>query len=119
MKYRKKPVVVEAEQWFKVTYDREAGHGIAPGDMPIYHLTVGYYRNPEIDAHTECKYCGEIMHNHGWIDTLEGGHTVCPRDFIITGVKMEKYPCKPDIFEATYDSVDENPEVPPPAEGGA
>jgi len=43
------------------------------------------------------------MHNHGWIDTLEGGHIVCPGDWIITGVKGENYPCKPDIFEATYD----------------
>ncbi len=41
-----------------------------------------------------------------WIRTLEGGHIVCPGDWIITGVKGEKYPCKPDIFEATYGPVD-------------
>ena len=40
---------------------------------------------------------------HGWIATLEGGHIVCPGDWIITGVKGEMYPCKPDIFEATYE----------------
>ena len=45
------------------------------------------------------------MHNHGWIDTLEGGHIVCPSDWIITGVKGERYPCKPDIFEMTYDAI--------------
>lgn len=46
------------------------------------------------------------MHNHGWIDTLEGGHIVCPGDWIITGVKGENYPCKPDIFEMTYEPVE-------------
>ena len=43
------------------------------------------------------------MHEHGWIDTLEAGHNVCPGDWIITGVKGERYPCKPDIFEQTYE----------------
>jgi hypothetical protein len=47
------------------------------------------------------------MHWHGWIETLEGGHIVCPGDYIITGVKGERYPCKPDIFEATYEKVEE------------
>jgi hypothetical protein len=46
------------------------------------------------------------MHIHGWIDTREGGHIVCPGDFIITGVKSEVYPCKPDIFAATYELVE-------------
>ena len=106
-KYKKKPVIIEAEQWFKVTYDREAGHGIAPEDMPIYHLDVGYFRHPEISGTTICKHCGKTMHEHGWIDTLEGGHIVCPNDWIITGVKGEKYPCKPNIFEQTYEEVAE------------
>lgn len=46
------------------------------------------------------------MHNHGWIDTMEGGHIVCPGDWIITGVKGENYPCKPDIFETTYERAE-------------
>ena len=41
------------------------------------------------------------------IETLEGVMRADPGDWIITGVKGEKYPCKPDIFEATYDKVDE------------
>jgi len=107
-KYRKKPVVVEAEQWLKVTYDRVATQGILPENMPIYHLDVGYYRTPELDGQTKCKHCDIIMHDHGWIDTLEGGHIVCPDDWIIIGIKDEKYPCKPDIFEQTYEKVNEN-----------
>jgi hypothetical protein len=73
MKYRKKPVVIEATQWFK------------HGDHP------------------------EVVWNAGpmafWIKTLEGGHTVSPGDWIITGVKGEHYPCKPDIFALTYEEV--------------
>jgi hypothetical protein len=39
------------------------------------------------------------------IGTLEGPHEVTPGDWIIRGVKGEFYPCKPDIFEATYEAV--------------
>jgi hypothetical protein len=39
------------------------------------------------------------------IETLEGNLTAQPGDWIITGVKGERYPCKPDIFEATYEPV--------------
>lgn len=71
MKFRKKPVVVEASQWFK------------DGDHPA----VG--RHPESVQ--------------GFIRTLEGIMLVTPGDWIITGVHGEHYPCKPDIFAATYE----------------
>jgi hypothetical protein len=80
MKFRKKPVVIEATQWFK------------DGD----HYAVMNYESHEPD-----------MRGSGWIITLEGGHIVSPGDWIITGVKGEHYPCKPDIFEATYERVEE------------
>ena len=97
-KYRKKPVVIEAYKFDRVGTPLER----EPQD-------VGYYRNPRMDGQRECQNCKRIMHDHGWIDTLEGGHIVCPGDWIITGVKGEKYPCKPDIFEATYEKVDDAP----------
>ena len=106
MKFRKIPIIVEAEQWFEVTYTKEAGRGFDPDDFPIYHLQVGYYRTPKLDGQEKCKHCGYIMHNHGWIDTLEGGHIVCPSDWIITGIRGEKYPCKDDIFKETYEEID-------------
>ena len=90
-KFRKKPIVIEATQWFK------------DGDHP----EVGFWRTPEGEARTLCKHCREEMRVHGWIDTLEGGHNVCPGDWIITGVKSENYPCKPDIFEQTYEPVED------------
>lgn len=103
MKFKKKPVVIDAEQWQRVEYEKEAGPG--PSDFPIYKLGVGYYRNPSVDGMTKCR-CGETMHNHGWINTLEGGHIVCPGDYVITGIAGERYPCKPNIFAATYDPED-------------
>lgn len=108
-KYRKKPVVVEAHQWFKNgdhpedncdMFDYPGGFQ-RPGEGKV----VRYYRRPDDDGERKCEKCGRIMHAHGWIDTLEGGHIVCPGDWIIKGVKGELYPCKPDIFEATYEEV--------------
>ena len=96
--------MVEATQWFK--------NGDHPDDecfMPVAEgKVVRYYRTPDLDGQNTCQHCSRIMHIHGWIDTLEGGHIVCPGDWIITGVKGEYYPCKPDIFEQTYEPVDDN-----------
>lgn len=95
MRFRKKPVVIEAVQWLH--------HDISkPEDF-----VVRYYRHPDVPGMTACNHCNRVMHHHGWIDTLEGGHIVCPGDWVITGVKGEKYPCKPDIFAMTYEPVDE------------
>lgn len=77
-KFKKKPIVIEAEQWF-------------PGI--------------EIDG-VALRKC--LPEDQAWIETLEGGHIVSSGDWIITGVAGEKYPCKPDIFEATYDPVDDD-----------
>ena len=94
MKYRKKPVVIDAHQWFK------------NGDHPLDGTegegkVVKLFRN----INSYCRQCGVVMHNHGWIDTLEGGHTVCPSDWIIQGVKGEFYPVKNEIFHLTYEEV--------------
>jgi hypothetical protein len=116
MKYRKKPVVIEATQWFKNgdhPLDDSFCLGSAEtgieGDRQVYEREgkiVRYFRRPNISGEEICKHCGKAMHEHGWIDTLEGGHIVCPGDYIITGVKGEHYPCKPDIFEQTYEAID-------------
>ena len=108
-KFRKKPVVIEATQWHK-NGDHPKDNVMRPfedtGKIPTEPRegkVVRYFRRPDVDGKRSCDFCDDIMHNHGWIDTLEGGHIVCPGDWIITGVKGENYPCKPDIFEATYD----------------
>ena len=89
--YRKKPVVIAAKQWF-----RDGDHPEVMG-MPLFARPV-----PDI----ECNACSVSMLAHGWVGFVNTGHIVCPGDWIITGVKGEHYPCKPDIFEATYEKVE-------------
>lgn len=120
-KFRKKPVVIEATQWFKngdhpldYAKERVGFDGEVLRTWPAEYAKdydwegdiVRRYRTPQLDGQTPCKHCGQIMHNHGWIETLEGGHIVCPGDWIITGVQGENYPCKPDIFNATYEAAE-------------
>ena len=113
-RFRKRPVEVYASQWFR--------NGDHPGDRVgeqledpwspgetyerLEGLVVRFFRHPYIDGGDECENCGATMHHHGWIDTLEGGHTVCPGDWIVTGVVGETYPVKPHIFEQTYEEID-------------
>ena len=108
--FRKKPVVVTASQWFKNGDHPEdtnliANAGAGEPYIQAEGKVVRYFRRPDVSAAKVCDQCGSTMNAHGWIDTLEGGHIVCPGDWIITGVKGERYPCKPDIFAATYDPV--------------
>ncbi len=74
-KFRKKPIVIDAEQWF-------------PGK--------------EIEGVIVCPQGIQIP----CIITLEGNLRVSPGDWIITGVNGEKYPCKPDIFDKTYEMLE-------------
>lgn len=88
-KYRKKPVVIEAVQ---VTPEMRRNMGPFP-DWALPHLIGG--RTEKIE-------------NSEWIavKTLEGEMNVSDYDYLIRGVKGEVYPCKPDIFEATYEAVE-------------
>jgi len=115
MKFRKKPIVVEATQWYK-NGDHPQDDCFRPfedtGERPTLKRegkVVRYYRTPEGDGQHRCRHCNYIMHHHGWIDTPEGGHNVCPGDWIITGVMDEKYPCKDKIFRKTYEREDGTP----------
>lgn len=90
MKVRKKPIIVEAIQFDPLNKHR-------------LKLPDGVYciNSPGADNY---GYEG----NKFYIDTLEGRHEVTVYDWIITGVKGEKYPCKPDIFELTYDKIEDD-----------
>ena len=113
-KFRKKPVVIEAVQWFKNgDHPEDNCVPIQPseGDTELFYSEgriVRYYRNPDDDGKRLCQHCQKTMHEHGWIDTLEGGHNVCPGDWIIRGVAGEFYPCKAAIFAATYEPVEDD-----------
>jgi hypothetical protein len=116
--FRKKPVEIQSVQWFK-NGDHPDDHVGELADDPIsgekYERLEGavvrFFRRPEPEYAGDKAHdrCGHTWHDHGWIDTLEGGHTVCPGDWVITGVQGERYPCKPDIFEATYEPVEAEP----------
>lgn len=118
--FRKRPVVIEATQWFhNGDHPDDYAHektGFEGGELRTWTggqcrvngwegQVVRYFRHPDVEGTEPCRECGLPMNNHGWIDTREGGHTVCSGDWIITGVEGEHYPCKPSIFAATYDPV--------------
>lgn len=110
-KYRKKPIVIEATQWHKNGDHPDDNRGLFKDPVTGEPFrgegkVVRYFRRPDISGESLCSECGNEFHIHGWIDTLEDGHRVCPKDWIITGVKGERYPCKPDIFEQTYELVE-------------
>ncbi len=87
MKYRKRPVVIEAIQWNGYWTEEAqsfAGEWLKPTEPREGIGVVAYY-----------------------IKTLEGDMWLSKGDFIIKGVAGEFYPCKPDIFEKTYEVVGE------------
>ena len=92
MRFRKKPILIEATQWHK-----QGDHPAVQTMPPRWWMQAG----------KRCVSCAYLADEHGGIDTLEGPHIVCPGDWIATGVKGENYPIKPDIFEATYEAVDD------------
>lgn len=91
-KFRKRPVVVEA-----ITFDELVAHGKALG-VSLYGgkpWAFDYQGHPITHENDECYL----------VPTLEGVMRFTPRDMLITGVKGEIYPCKIDIFNATYEAV--------------
>lgn len=81
MKFRKKPVVIEA-------------------------FMLGLHQEPNwFNSHPGVKRFPKDHHSDYVIKTLEGEMTATIGDWIIKGVKGEIYPCKPDIFEMTYEPV--------------
>jgi hypothetical protein len=93
-KFRKKPVVIEAMRW---TGDRHREMFEFLGGKPDEIMSING-KNFYID-HQKVK--GGLV-----IKTLEGEHIANINDWIIKGVKGEFYPCKPDIFEQTYEPVE-------------
>jgi hypothetical protein len=97
MKYRKLPVVIEAFKW---TGDQDQT------EDPLWiidAIKTGIVRF--IKGGYESEFSGRSYYSPGYmiIKTLEGEMKANIGDYIIKGVKGEIYPCKPDIFEATYE----------------
>lgn len=96
-KYRKKPVEVEARQWNGTA--EAASHII---DWALQNGVTIVYTCSDPDRCS--RFDGDTPH-YLRIPTLEGDMVANLNDYIIRGVQGEFYPCKPDIFEATYDEV--------------
>lgn len=90
-KFRKKPVEIEA---FQMTKERRWDNSEWP-----HWLNVAWNKDSHETGAVFCVDAGDQL----FIKTLEGDHEVTFGDFIIRGVQGELYPCKPDIFEQTYD----------------
>ena len=93
-KFKKLPVTIEAEKFLSFDQSHEDGGVVSQANISRYSLSV-----------VHCKKCKQAFSKHGTVGTLEGEHIVCPEDMIIKGVAGEFYPCKPDIFNATYEEV--------------
>lgn len=92
-KYRKKPVEIEAVQW--------TGKNDTEVEDFIGDYLAGYGDNLVCYKPKLNQYLSKLM----YIRTLEGAMIASVGDYIIKGVQGEFYPCKPDIFEQTYEEV--------------
>jgi len=91
-KYRKKPVVIEAFQYDGDLMDTDGNYYIPGWAKEAIENGIMFYEDT-----------GESMQL--FIGTLEGKMLVSVNDFVIQGVSGELYPCKPDIFEKTYEEA--------------
>lgn len=98
-KYRKKPVEIEARQLERT-------------DASV-HSILEFIEDKKIDTSSSPmasdrfeQYCDMVYKDGLEIRTLEGTITASVGDYIIKGVQGEFYPCKPDIFESTYEKVE-------------
>lgn len=96
-KFRKKPVVIEAVQ-FRVDNQEEVARFVGRGSFHIDYAPVDLGEAVTYDQKSPVYLI---------ISTLEGDMKAQIGDWIIKGVKGEIYPCKPDIFKATYEKVEE------------
>ncbi len=90
MRFRKKPVVIEAHRYL--------------GPFSIDEMPEDFQRALLLEPSLNSPDSAVKFY---YIKTLEGNHQVTVGDWIIKGIKGEFYSCKPDIFEATYEPADE------------
>lgn len=90
MKYRKKPVVIEAMQLTRRYFD----------------VVMEFIGKDNLSEYSTGEFSEDSCYLA--IKTLEGTMTANEGDWVIKGIKGEFYPCKPDIFEATYEAVNES-----------
>ena len=101
MKYRKKPIIIEAIQW----------NGKNKKEIKSFCGDYATFVSVETFEYNEVvleimKYNELITQSKLIIKTLEGELVAMQGDYIVKGIKGEFYPCKPDIFEQTYEKYE-------------
>ena len=91
--YRRKPIVLEAYQFWPLTYNKDATQYDAE-DFDLMDMSEW----PGVQA----DYT-KWARRYYWIDTLEGQMNIAPGDWVVKGVNGEYWAVKPDIFEKTYE----------------
>ena len=89
--YRKIQKTIDAYRWC-------GGEGSYDGEVKAYI-------NSQLEGSVPCGDCGRFMRNHGWILNSEGGHIVCPGDFIVTESDGDRYAYDPDLFKKNYEEI--------------
>ena len=108
MKVRKIPHILDAYQWFKNgdhPHDRCDMLRINGRDVLNDGSVVRRYYGVWGEHIGQCLVCGTAYNDHGKVHTPSGEQTVCPGDWIITGLEGEYYPLKPAVFAMLYESV--------------
>ena len=94
MKYRKKPVIIEALQWDGSSH------------RPMFDFLDGSFRSHLATNGTNFYIDHDKVEGGLVIKTLEGEHLASIGDYIIKGIRGEFYPCKPSIFKETYEAME-------------
>ena len=97
MRYVKKPVIIDAFQYDGDLKGSDGNYYVPDWAVKAFEEGTMYFKSLKFDdPPTEL-----------FVDTLEGTHHASIGDYIIKGVNGELYPCKPDIFEKTYEIVND------------
>ncbi len=118
MKFRLKPVEVDAERWFR-NGDHSQDYakddvGLEDGELRTFTgaerkakgwegSVVRYFRKPGMGANRRCLSCQNYMLDHGWIDGPGGGQTVCPGDWVVTCQDGSYLVRKPEQFAVMFE----------------
>jgi hypothetical protein len=100
-KFRKKPVVIDAFQWKTDPAQTQWAEIPAWVAQAIYDGTIIFEHGPALEGNVR-MIIRTLEDGHYW----KAEHVASPGDWIIRGVKGEFYPCKPDIFAATYEALE-------------
>ncbi len=98
MKFRKKPIIVTAVQ-FNIADVKTLRKAVMTEPLEV-QLDLFHFFKEKYGVRCTADGCSF------WIETLEGNMKVKAGDFIVTGIKGERYPVKKDIFKATYEEID-------------